>query len=82
MLGNEIKSLFEFVKNTKNSFKNSSNQLKFLVEFKLVMEPQNLEEYIMCTYCDNPLLHCHCMCPYCGKRDRCECALFDAATGG
>jgi hypothetical protein len=23
-----------------------------------------------------------CVCPYCGERDKCECALFDAATGG
>jgi len=40
------------------------------------------EEYMDCFECNNPLPHCHCMCPYCGERDKCECALFDAATGG
>ena len=40
------------------------------------------DEYTDCKECQNPLPHCHCLCPYCGKRDDCECALFDAATGG
>ncbi|MBS1267713.1 MAG: hypothetical protein MAG458_00425 [Nitrosopumilus sp.] len=35
-----------------------------------------------CQKCHNPLPHCHCKCPYCNERDKCECALFDAATGG
>lgn len=42
----------------------------------------NIEEYSDCQLCHNPLPHCHCRCPYCGERDKCECALFDAATGG
>ncbi len=46
------------------------------------MNTQNVEEYEMCKYCDNTLPHCHCKCPYSGERDKCECALFDAATGG
>jgi len=41
-----------------------------------------LNDYTDCHICHNPLLHCHCKCPYCGERDKCGCALFDAATGG
>ncbi len=40
------------------------------------------ESYAECEHCFNLLPHCHCRCPYCGERDQCECALFDAATGG
>ena len=43
---------------------------------------QEFDELINCPLCHNSLPHCHCRCPYCGKRDDCECALFDAATGG
>ena len=39
-------------------------------------------EYTDCSDCKNPLELCQCTCPYCGERDMCECALFDAATGG
>ena len=46
------------------------------------MSAKIVEEYEMCKLCDNTLPHCHCKCPYCGERDKCECALFDAATGG
>ncbi|MDO8640559.1 MAG: hypothetical protein Q7R33_03360 [Nitrosarchaeum sp.] len=38
--------------------------------------------YTDCNQCHSPLPHCHCKCHYCGKRDDCECALFDAVTGG
>jgi len=47
-----------------------------------VMKPKTDEDYLKCTKCENILPHCHCKCPYCGERDKCECALFDAATGG
>ena len=43
---------------------------------------EDYEDYTQCERCYNPLPHCHCKCPYCGERDKCECALFDAATGG
>ena len=43
---------------------------------------QEFDNYMDCQMCNNPLPHCHCKCPYCGERDKCECALFDAATGG
>ncbi len=46
------------------------------------MKLQEAEDYVKCKYCDNPFPHCHCKCPYCGERDKCECVLFDAATGG
>lgn len=40
------------------------------------------DEFVICVECGNPLERCSCVCPYCGERDKCECALFDAATGG
>jgi hypothetical protein len=40
------------------------------------------EEFAICVQCGNPLENCQCVCPFCGERDKCECALFDAATGG
>ena len=40
------------------------------------------DDYTVCNDCSNPLPYCHYNCPYCGERDKCECALFDAATGG
>ncbi len=40
------------------------------------------EVYTDCEKCHTSLPHCHCKCPYCGERDKCECALGDAATGG
>lgn len=39
-------------------------------------------EGINCEYCGNHIDACMCECPYCGEIDRCECCLFDAATGG
>ena len=52
------------------------------------MKPSNLflgkksDSYTDCNQCHVPLPHCHCKCPYCGKRDDCDCVLFDAVTGG
>jgi len=40
------------------------------------------EEFAICVECANPIEKCVCVCPYCGERDKCECALGDAATGG
>ena len=40
------------------------------------------EEFAICVTCSNPIEMCRCVCPFCGERDSCECALFDAATGG
>ena len=39
-------------------------------------------EYTLCDICDVKYAHCHCKCPYCGERDKCKCAIGDAATGG
>lgn len=36
----------------------------------------------LCDNCGNPIESCMCVCPYCGKKDACECCLYDAATGG
>jgi hypothetical protein len=43
---------------------------------------EKIDPYTNCNKCHMVLPHCHCMCPYCGKRDECECVLFDAVTGG
>ena len=40
------------------------------------------EEFALCIECGNAIEKCVCVCPYCGERDKCECALFEAATGG
>ena len=32
-------------------------------------------EYTMCRTCQQALLYCDCNCPYCGKRDECECEM-------
>lgn len=44
--------------------------------------PAEAEEFAVCVECGNSIEKCVCVCPYCGERDKCECALFDAATGG
>lgn len=40
------------------------------------------DSFAMCTTCNFTIEMCACVCPFCGERDKCECALFDAATGG
>ncbi|WP_337863770.1 hypothetical protein [Nitrososphaera sp.] len=40
------------------------------------------DEIVMCDNCGNPIESCMCVCPYCGKKDACECCLHDAVTGG
>ena len=42
----------------------------------------NESDYMMCIECDETLDVCVCVCKFCKERDGCECALFDAATGG
>ena len=50
--------------------------------FKMFFGKNAYDEYTDCFECHEPLCCCICRCPYCGKRDKCQCALFDAATGG
>jgi hypothetical protein len=45
-------------------------------------EQNDNEEFLKCPECKNQIERCKCVCPYCGERDKCECVLFDAATGG
>ena len=40
------------------------------------------EEDILCNYCGNIMEAWMCVCPYCGNRDKCECCILDATTGG
>ncbi len=67
-------------------FKNATLDVKYLSYQSYPMpqrvSTQEFDDYTDCQICHNTLPHCHCMCPYCGERDKCECALFDAATGG
>lgn len=57
------------------------NTVGFFNETKKI-SIQEFDDYTYCQKCHNPLPHCHCKCPYCSESDGCECALFDAATGG
>ncbi len=70
----------------KQMFKNATLDVKYLSYQRYPMpqrvSTQEFDDYTDCQICHNTLPHCHCMCPYCGERDKCECALFDAATGG
>jgi hypothetical protein len=36
-------------------------------------------EYTKCK-CGNALLDCNCNCPYCGKREECDCELNPITT--
>ena len=57
-------------------------QNELSIVLKSTIKSKNGGEYTKCELCYNPLRYCYCVCPYCGERDECECALFDAATGG
>ena len=50
--------------------------------FKMIFGKNEYDRYTDCFECHEPATDCICKCPYCGKRDKCQCALFDAATGG
>ena len=36
---------------------------------------EDFAEYTKCTTCEIALLNCDCNCPYCGKREECECEI-------
>ena len=42
---------------------------------KVVMMNEDFAEYTKCNSCDQALLYCDCNCPYCGKREGCDCKL-------
>jgi hypothetical protein len=77
---------------TKNQLDVSKNQHKefvryhynnsFIINHSNDMQLKHKEEFAICVQCRNPIEKCVCVCPFCGERDKCECALFDAATGG
>lgn len=33
-------------------------------------------EYTKCEPCSKALIYCDCNCPYCGKRDKCNCEMM------
>jgi len=41
-------------------------------------EISDQEEFAICVECGNSIEKCVCVCPYCGERDKCECALFES----
>ena len=45
-------------------------------------EMKHITKIATCKDCSFPVDMCACLCPYCEKRDECECVLFDAVTGG
>ena len=61
---------------------NFDPQNELSIVLKSTVKTRNFGEYTKCQLCLNPLRYCYCVCPYCGERDECECALFEAATGG
>jgi hypothetical protein len=61
---------------------NSNHLYDFLVILLMSSKVEEEEEFAICVECGNSIEKCACVCPYCGERDKCECALFDAATGG
>ncbi|KRO30158.1 MAG: hypothetical protein ABR53_07815 [Nitrosopumilus sp. BACL13 MAG-121220-bin23] len=56
--------------------------IRFLCIIIMSSKIEEEEEFAICVDCGNSIEKCMCVCPYCGERDKCECALFDAATGG
>ncbi len=50
--------------------------------YEVTLKKKEKVEFAVCVNCGNDLEKCTCVCPFCGERDKCECALFDAATGG
>jgi hypothetical protein len=60
----------------------SNHLYDFFVILVMSSKVEEEEEFAICVECGNSIEKCVCVCPYCGERDKCECALFDAATGG
>jgi hypothetical protein len=60
----------------------SNHLYDFFVNLSVSSKVKEEEEFAICVECGNSIEKCGCVCPYCGERDKCECALFDAATGG
>jgi hypothetical protein len=60
----------------------SNHLYDFFVNDFVSSKTEEEEEFAICVECGNSIEKCVCVCPYCGERDKCDCALFDAATGG
>jgi len=60
----------------------SNHLYDFFLDNLMGSHKEEDEEFAICVECGNSIEKCVCVCPYCGERDKCECALFDAATGG
>jgi hypothetical protein len=42
----------------------------------------SIYEITIYSACSSSMNDFTCICPYCEKRDDCECVLFDVVTGG
>ena len=62
--------------------KNTAFKVFYTALDSIAAKIEEEEEFAICVDCGNSIEKCVCVCPYCGERDKCECALFDAATGG
>jgi len=40
---------------------------------------EDFAEYTKCLSCKQALLYCDCNCPFCGKREECECEMMPLA---
>jgi len=36
---------------------------------------EDFAEFTKCISCNQSLLYCDCNCPYCGRREECQCEL-------
>ncbi len=56
-----------------------SYPLSILVDIISHRRQDNLKEdfveYTKCESCQQALLYCDCNCPFCGKREECECEM-------
>lgn len=60
--------------------KDNGIHLAKINDFNLINN--DCKPYTLCDYCGLELPYCTCKCPFCGERDKCECACGEAATGG
>ena len=69
-------------KNYREKFIGYHYNNSFIINHSNGKQLKHKDEFAICVQCRNPIEKCVCVCPFCGERDKCECALFDAATGG
>ncbi|KFM21198.1 hypothetical protein AAA799B03_01272 [Marine Group I thaumarchaeote SCGC AAA799-B03] len=66
--------MFKIKSNLKLIYRIISRQFINFV-WQLYIMNEDFAEYTKCTTCGVALLYCDCNCPYCGKREECECEI-------